>query len=348
MSGDRESLRVRRGPCRSAPRSVERCSRCSQVRRAPGAPCRTAYPRRRAPARAGDSRVRPTAAARCRGRAGAGDDPLTSGLSRSGAGAMPRCGHEGRPVHPAAARRWSAFIPRLARRPGVAGLTERLVRVTRSTASAASSWSMSSRWSRRPAGFLPVGLHHSCHGLRELRLGSGSERRIPRFDKIGRLLGASRGSRWSRWSSRRAPTSAAASAAPSRSPRMPCRARWATIDSPRTSTPGRDRDRRGHVVPDAPRRPDPARSPAAARDARGRDPRRGRRRLSDVGSGLAASADRACHLSGLCEQGNCSLSQRLPPATSAMPRSCTPRCRDPPHGACYGRARDEGFVRGTL
>jgi L-lactate dehydrogenase complex protein LldE len=34
-----------------------------------------------------------------------------------------------------------------------------------------------------------VGLHHSCHGLRELRLGSGSERRIPRFDKVGRLLG---------------------------------------------------------------------------------------------------------------------------------------------------------------
>lgn len=33
-----------------------------------------------------------------------------------------------------------------------------------------------------------VGLHHSCRGLRELRLGSGSERRIPRFDKVGRLL----------------------------------------------------------------------------------------------------------------------------------------------------------------
>lgn len=33
-----------------------------------------------------------------------------------------------------------------------------------------------------------VGLHHSCHGLRELRLGSGSERRIARFDKVGRLL----------------------------------------------------------------------------------------------------------------------------------------------------------------
>jgi L-lactate dehydrogenase complex protein LldE len=33
-----------------------------------------------------------------------------------------------------------------------------------------------------------VGLHHSCHGLRELRLGAGSERRIPAFDKVGRLL----------------------------------------------------------------------------------------------------------------------------------------------------------------
>lgn len=33
-----------------------------------------------------------------------------------------------------------------------------------------------------------VGLHHSCHGLRELRLASGSERRIARFDKVGRLL----------------------------------------------------------------------------------------------------------------------------------------------------------------
>ena len=33
-----------------------------------------------------------------------------------------------------------------------------------------------------------VGLHHSRHGLRELRLGSGTERRIPRFDKVGRLL----------------------------------------------------------------------------------------------------------------------------------------------------------------
>jgi len=33
-----------------------------------------------------------------------------------------------------------------------------------------------------------VGVHQSCHGLRELRLGSGSERRIPAFDKVRSLL----------------------------------------------------------------------------------------------------------------------------------------------------------------
>jgi L-lactate dehydrogenase complex protein LldE len=33
-----------------------------------------------------------------------------------------------------------------------------------------------------------VGLHQSCHGLRELRLGSGSERRIEPFDKVRDLL----------------------------------------------------------------------------------------------------------------------------------------------------------------
>lgn len=33
-----------------------------------------------------------------------------------------------------------------------------------------------------------VGLHRSCHGLRELRLGSGTERRIAPFDKVGTLL----------------------------------------------------------------------------------------------------------------------------------------------------------------
>ncbi len=33
-----------------------------------------------------------------------------------------------------------------------------------------------------------VGLHDSCHGLRELRLGSGSERRVPGFNKVRELL----------------------------------------------------------------------------------------------------------------------------------------------------------------
>src|SRR5215475_610783 len=33
-----------------------------------------------------------------------------------------------------------------------------------------------------------VGLHESCHGLRELRLGSGSERRVARFSKVRGLL----------------------------------------------------------------------------------------------------------------------------------------------------------------
>ena len=41
-----------------------------------------------------------------------------------------------------------------------------------------------------PAGRFPhkVGLHESCHGLRELRLGSGSERLVPRFSKTRALL----------------------------------------------------------------------------------------------------------------------------------------------------------------
>ncbi len=33
-----------------------------------------------------------------------------------------------------------------------------------------------------------VGLHQSCHGLRELGLGSPSERMVPRFSKVGLLL----------------------------------------------------------------------------------------------------------------------------------------------------------------
>jgi L-lactate dehydrogenase complex protein LldE len=34
-----------------------------------------------------------------------------------------------------------------------------------------------------------VGLHRSCHGVRELRLSSASERLEPRFDKVGAVLG---------------------------------------------------------------------------------------------------------------------------------------------------------------
>jgi L-lactate dehydrogenase complex protein LldE len=69
-------------------------------------------------------------------------------------------------------------------------LTERLSRLARSThelceflVDVLKVEQASGRFAHR------VGLHHSCHGLRELRLGSGSERRIPRFDKISRLLG---------------------------------------------------------------------------------------------------------------------------------------------------------------
>jgi L-lactate dehydrogenase complex protein LldE len=42
----------------------------------------------------------------------------------------------------------------------------------------------------KPRGRFPakVGLHHSCHGLRELRLGSGSERLVPAFSKTRALL----------------------------------------------------------------------------------------------------------------------------------------------------------------
>jgi len=42
----------------------------------------------------------------------------------------------------------------------------------------------------KPRGRFPhrVGLHQSCHGLRELRLASGSERRIAAFDKVRDLL----------------------------------------------------------------------------------------------------------------------------------------------------------------
>ncbi len=38
-----------------------------------------------------------------------------------------------------------------------------------------------------------VGIHRSCHGLRELRLGAGSERNLKPFDKVTRLLSSLRG-----------------------------------------------------------------------------------------------------------------------------------------------------------
>ncbi|HSN91177.1 MAG TPA: (Fe-S)-binding protein [Anaeromyxobacteraceae bacterium] len=43
---------------------------------------------------------------------------------------------------------------------------------------------------RRVEGRFPhrVGLHRSCHGLRELRLGAGSERVVAPFDKVAALL----------------------------------------------------------------------------------------------------------------------------------------------------------------
>jgi L-lactate dehydrogenase complex protein LldE len=45
------------------------------------------------------------------------------------------------------------------------------------------------------AGKFPhkVGLHQSCHGLRELRLGSSSEMMVPRFSKAGKLLASLEG-----------------------------------------------------------------------------------------------------------------------------------------------------------
>ncbi len=38
-----------------------------------------------------------------------------------------------------------------------------------------------------------VGLHRSCHGLRELRLGAGSERNVKPFDKVASLLSSLQG-----------------------------------------------------------------------------------------------------------------------------------------------------------
>jgi L-lactate dehydrogenase complex protein LldE len=50
---------------------------------------------------------------------------------------------------------------------------------------------------RRVEGRYPhtVGLHRSCHGHRELRLASGSERQVPPFDKVRTLLSTLEGIR---------------------------------------------------------------------------------------------------------------------------------------------------------
>ena len=87
--------------------------------------------------------------------------------------------------------------------------------------SCASSWSTSPSWPRSTASFRrKVGLHQSCHGLRELRLGSG--RPSGWCAPLQQGPDAARASsRASTWSSLAAPTSAAASAARSRSTRRP-------------------------------------------------------------------------------------------------------------------------------
>ena len=73
--------------------------------------------------------------------------------------------------------------------PGAAQ-AEALARVTRSTRELC-EFLVDVLHVERAAGRFAhkVGLHQSCHGLRELRLGSGTERRIAPFSKIAKLLG---------------------------------------------------------------------------------------------------------------------------------------------------------------
>jgi L-lactate dehydrogenase complex protein LldE len=70
--------------------------------------------------------------------------------------------------------------------PGLRAALDRLARSTRELCEFLTDVLGIERASGRFAH--KVGLHHSCHGLRELRLASGSERRITRFDKVGGLL----------------------------------------------------------------------------------------------------------------------------------------------------------------
>jgi L-lactate dehydrogenase complex protein LldE len=68
--------------------------------------------------------------------------------------------------------------------------SERLARLERSTHELCEFLVDVLKIERAPGTFAhKVALHQSCHGLRELRLGSGSERRIGRFNKVAALLG---------------------------------------------------------------------------------------------------------------------------------------------------------------
>ena len=72
---------------------------------------------------------------------------------------------------------------------GEAASAERLARVARSTYELCEfvvDILQIERFSGRFAH--KVGIHQSCHGLRELRLGSGTERRIAPFSKVATLL----------------------------------------------------------------------------------------------------------------------------------------------------------------
>ncbi len=121
-----------------------------------------------------------------------------------------------------------------------------------------------------------VGLHQSCHGLRELRLGSGSERNVAAFNKVGLLLQSLEGLR------ARFPDAARRMLRLRRHVRRERRGRLVHDGAGphRTITSGRRRSdhRQRHVVPDAPGRPDSPQQDAARVPARRRDPRGAMRR----------------------------------------------------------------------
>lgn len=66
---------------------------------------------------------------------------------------------------------------------------QRLARVARSTRELCEFLVEVLKVERAPGRFAhKVAVHQSCHGLRELRLGSGSERRVAPFNKVASLL----------------------------------------------------------------------------------------------------------------------------------------------------------------